>query len=113
MRVRAKTFKNWMKANFSKGELRDLAQHGADTGWHGLTYYSETTKLYRRFADEIWEALVEDAKEYGYRNVFEFIATFRLADAANRTQVENLLVWRSEEHTSELQSREKLVCRLL
>src|SRR5690606_40944928 len=54
MRVRAKTFKNWMKANFSKEQLRDIAQHGADAGWGGLT--------------------------------------------------------RSEEHTSELQSRENLVC---
>src|SRR5690606_26990180 len=80
MRVRAKTFKNWMKANFTKGELRELAQHGAEAGWHGLTYYSETTKLYRRFADEIWEALIEDAREHGYQNVFEFIATFRRAD---------------------------------
>src|SRR5690606_40642319 len=29
------------------------------------------------------------------------------------TREEMKLVWRSEEHTSELQSREKLVCRLL
>jgi len=101
MRVRAKTFKNWMKANFSKEQLRDIAQHGADAGWGGLTYYSDTAALYSRFADEIWEALVEDAEEYGYRNVFEFIATFRLADVANRTQVENLLVWYMAERTAQ------------
>lgn len=101
MRIRSKTFRDWMKANFTKGELSDLAQHGADTGWHGLTYYSETTALYRRFANEIWEALIEDAAEYGYRNVFEFIATFRLANnVANRTQVENLLVWYMAERTA-------------
>ena len=100
MRIRSKTFRDWMKANFTKGELRDLAQHGADTGWHGLTYYADTKALYRRFADEIWEALVEDAEEYGYRNVFEFIAEFRRADVANRTQVENLLVWYMAERTA-------------
>ena len=100
MRIRAKTFRDWMKANFSKGELRELAQHGAEAGWHGLTYYSETTALYRRFADEIWETLIKDAEEHGYRNVFEFIATFRLADVANREQVENLLVWYMAERTA-------------
>jgi len=100
MRIRAKTFRDWMKANFSKGELRELAQHGAEAGWHGLTYYSETTKLYRRFADEIWETLIKDAEEYGYRNVFQYTATFRLADVPNRTQAENLLVWYMAERTA-------------
>jgi len=100
MRIRAKTFKNWMKANFTKGELRELAQHGAAVGWRGLTYYSETSALYRRFSEEIWETLIKDAEEYGYRNVFEFIATFRLADVANREQVENLLVWYMAERTA-------------
>src|SRR5690606_41808236 len=33
--------------------------------------------------------------------------------AAYRTQINELLLARSEEHTSELQSRENLVCRLL
>ena len=101
MRIRAKTFRDWMKANFTKGQLRELAQHGAEAGWPRLTYYNETAALYRRFADEIWEALVEDAEECGYRNVFEFIATFRLADVANRTQVENLLVWYMAERTAQ------------
>ena len=101
MRIRAKTFRDWMMANFTKGELRELAQHGAEAGWHGLTYYSETAALYRRFSDEIWETLIKDAQEYGYRNVFEFIATFRLADVANREQVENLLVWYMAERTAQ------------
>jgi len=101
MRIRAKTFRDWMKANFTKGELRELAQHGAEAGWHGLTYYAETAALYRRFADEIWDALVEDAEECGYQNVFEFIATFRGADVANREQVENLLVWYMAERTAQ------------
>jgi len=100
MRIRAKTFKNWMKANFTKGELRELAQYGAGTGWHGLTYYSETAALYRRFSNEIWEALIKDAQEYGYRNVFEFIAELRGADVSDRTQVENLLVWYMAERTA-------------
>lgn len=101
MRIRAKTFRDWMKANFTKGELHELAQYGAATGWHGLTYYSETTALYRRFANEIWETLIKDAEECGYRNVFEFISTFRRADVANREQVENLLVWYMAERTAQ------------
>ena len=102
MRIRAKTFRDWMKAHFTKGELLDLAQYGADAGWPRLTYYNETAALYRRFANEIWETLIEDAEEYGYQNVFEFLATFRLANnVANREQVENLLVWYMAERTAQ------------
>jgi hypothetical protein len=93
MIIRAKTFRDWMKANFDKQTLRDLAEYGVQGGFPGLTYYSDTTKLYEKFKDEIWESLIDEAEEYGYKNVYEFIATFNGADVGNCTQHENLLVW--------------------
>lgn len=101
MKIRAKTFKNWMKANFSKDQLRDIARYGADTGWGGLTYYSDTSALYRRFADEIWEALAEDAEALGHANVAEFIASFSRSDMlTSRQGFEQLVVWYMAERTA-------------
>ena len=48
MIIRAKNFAAWMKRNLSKGQLKDLAAHGADAGWPGLTYYKDTCKLYEK-----------------------------------------------------------------
>lgn len=76
MIIKAKTFKNWMLANFSKQELNDLANHGANAGWHGLTYYSDTVKLFEKFKDEIFESLVQDTEDFGYSNIYELLATF-------------------------------------
>src|SRR5690606_37533492 len=42
----------------------------------------------------------------------EFVGGLRVTDAETMEIVQMVLVGRSEEHTSELQSREKLVCRL-
>src|SRR5690606_39674557 len=44
------------------------------------------------------------------------LATFEVSCDWNRNLCETMVIWnswRSEEHTSELQSRENLVCRLL
>src|SRR2546421_3322736 len=35
------------------------------------------------------------------------------AQSVEQVQCQNIVLWRSEEHTSELQSRSDLVCRLL
>jgi len=100
MRIRAKTFKGWLKANFSKQELGDLARYGANAGWPGLTHYADTCKLYDRFKGEIWEALLDDTEEFGYKNPFELIATFNGADVGSCEDVETLLVWYMAERTA-------------
>src|SRR2546429_4597163 len=54
------------------------------------------------------------AMQVGFALGFMFVATGRGQEAAGFTEVTpNVLVFRSEEHTSELQSRLHLVCRLL
>jgi len=99
MIVRSKTFEDWMKANFSKGELRELADN-VDAGWHGLTYYQDTCKLYSKFKDEIWEALITDSEEFGYSTVLEYIGTFISANVGDCRQFENFLVWYIAERTA-------------
>jgi hypothetical protein len=74
--------------------LRDLAEHGADAGWPGLTYYTDTSALYRAHADEIWDALYEDAQDMGEPHPLALVATLGGAEnVANDYQLENLLVW--------------------
>jgi hypothetical protein len=101
MRIRARTFEDWMRANFSKSDLQDMTTHGVDSGFGGLTYYSDTIKLYDRFADEIWNALWEDAQCAGYNNVLQFITdNFRCSDVSCDAEFKNLLVWYMAERTA-------------
>jgi hypothetical protein len=82
-----------MKENYDLDTLKDIVEHGVSAGFPGLSYYSDTCTLYELFKDEIWERLVDDADEFGYKNVYEFIATFNGANVGNCVQHENLLVW--------------------
>lgn len=94
MIIKAKNFKDWMKANFTKQELQDMINYGVDTGYNKLTYYKDTVKLYEKFKEEIWDSLISDAIEYGYNNVYEFIASFKYANGVNSYEEHaNLLVW--------------------
>ena len=93
VRIRARSFRDWMLANFTKSDLRDMVMHGVDGGFGGLTYYSDTCKLYDRFADEIWDALWEDAQNFGHNNVLQYIADkFRNSDVSSDAEFKNLLV---------------------
>ena len=64
--IRANTFRQWFKANFSASQIRDIAKYGADAGWNHLTYTSDYIKIFDKFSNEIWEMAAEDAKLLGY-----------------------------------------------
>lgn len=101
MIVRSKTFRNWMKANFTRQDLKDMVTHGVSSGFSGLIYYTETAKLYDKFSDEIWDALYDDAQNMGYNNVLQFIVEcFRDSDVASDAQFKNMLVWYMAERTA-------------
>ncbi|MEK6705191.1 MAG: hypothetical protein AABZ06_05335 [Bdellovibrionota bacterium] len=96
MRIRSKTFKQWMLRSFSKTALRDIATKGARMGCPGMLYYRDTSHLYQRFKDEIWNILVDDMKVSDYDNIFDFIVqTFskRSKEVETKNQFEALLVW--------------------
>lgn len=99
MIIRAKTFKAWFKTNL-KDYAEDIANHGADCGYPGITYYTDTCALYNKFKDEIWEALINDAESYG-QNVFKMIAGFSGAkNVSDVTTFENLMTWYMAERTA-------------
>ena len=97
----APTFKDWMLEQFDRCELRDIAQHGANGGWSGITYYKDTVELYERFSDGLWEMLEEDAEAHGHKNPFELIATFGgAANVSNDITFKNLIVWYAAERVA-------------
>ena len=100
MIIRAKTFKAWMQANYTKTELQDVVRYGADVGHTGMVYYSETTKLYARFKQEIWAVLLEEASDLG-TSPLQMIACFnRASEVETANHFENLLVWFMAEVTA-------------
>ena len=44
----AQTFRSWLTETLDTDQIEDLAGHGADAGWPGLTYTSECCCLHRR-----------------------------------------------------------------
>lgn len=93
IKTKAKSFEGWFRRNFTKDEMRDMVEHGANVGFHSITYYSDTVSLYDRFVDDIWEMLWSDAEQYG-QTILEFIASFNGAkDVGGDEQFKNLLVW--------------------
>jgi len=74
MRIWASTFKDWMKANFTHKELKDIATNGVVGGtFSGLDNYIDTTHLYNKFHRELWAIVISDAWSYGYKNPYSFL----------------------------------------
>lgn len=89
-----KTFKEWLLATLDRDQLCDLVNHGADTGWPGLSYTRECVELFDRYGDEIWSLAVEQAESMGEGNVAHMVSHFRRADMLDTLDTfKNLMVW--------------------
>lgn len=94
------SFSAWMIRNFSADERKDIVEHGANCGYHHLTYYTDTVKLHDKFENEIWDKLYDDAENQGM-STMELIASFNGGkDIGNLSQLKNLLVWYIAEETA-------------
>lgn len=56
--------------------LSDITNHGADCGFTGFTYYSDTCEFTFKHWEEIWELAQEQASSSGTATVSEFISGF-------------------------------------
>ena len=101
--------------------LEDIMNHGADAGYAGLTYYSDTCQFYKRNKSDIIEVARNLADDLG-ENLFDMIAGFnclktdnaddrrKLMDEIGRTvygrinqddtQVANALTWFAAEEVA-------------
>ena len=55
----------------------DVANHGANTGWGGFTYYKETYTFTKRNLSEIMEMAKSQAEDLGEADEFKMISGFR------------------------------------
>lgn len=51
--------------HLDREQLADVARHGADAGWSGFTYYSETCQFYKAHKAEIIELAKQTADDLG------------------------------------------------
>ncbi len=94
--MKQNAFREYIKTEYAEN-LPDIAQFGCSGGVSGMTYYSETVKLFDEYREDIFEILGEMADEMG-QNVCELIASFNgAADVGNFEQFANLCVWASVE----------------
>src|SRR5471030_561947 len=88
------SFEAWMKKNFDRDQLKDIAQYGTQGGFPRLTYYKDTTALYQKYHEYIWDMVTDDANGMGCAHPLEMIATFGgAANVDSRITFENLMVW--------------------
>ena len=96
------TFLAWLQETLDADQINDLAHFGADTGWPGLTYTTDCVELYDYYADEIREALNEDAESFGYDSPEALMATFARKDMLwSEDGRRSLLVWYLAERTAQ------------
>ena len=94
-------FRSWLTKTLDPDQIEDLAGHGADAGWPGLTDTSECVELFDRFQEEIREALNEDAEAFGFDSPEAFVATFGRSDMLwSEDGRKNLLAWYMAERTA-------------
>ena len=94
-------FRAWLLNTLDAEQIEDLAGHGADAGWPGMTYTSDCVELFERFHEEIREALNEDAEAFGFDCPEAFIATFSRSDMLwSEDGRKNLLAWFMAERTA-------------
>ena len=76
------------------GQLKDLASHGADSGWPGLTYTRDCVALFDAHASTIWEMAVVMAEDMGDGNVAQMIGGFGRSDMVDDWDTfRNLMAW--------------------
>ncbi len=98
-----------------KERAQDVANHGADGGFSGFTYYTETVAFAKRQRTNILAMAGDQASDFGSNSVYSLIAGFNclgeysatdVAEAihnprsTNGQQVLNALAWYALEETA-------------
>ena len=73
-----------------KRELKQIAEHGADYGVPGFTYYNETVSFFKRYRKEIISLVEEMAEELGETPI-SFVKAFRCLDGVEEKEVAQTL----------------------
>lgn len=64
----------------NREELADVAKHGADAGWSGFAYYTDTNAFYKAHKADILELAKQCAEDFG-REMLVMVQGFRCINA--------------------------------
>ena len=80
-------FKQFILDNYSFDQLFDMARFGRSGGVEGMVYYSETSDIYRDYAEELHDILEE------YRAEMDEMPGYITDALGNHMRFENSVVW--------------------
>ena len=83
------------------GSLKDVANNGADAGFVGFTYYSDTCKFFDDNKDLIMEQLLEDRWSIGYKSLTEMLSSFKCFKGVDTYNIEAFLINSDDESNEE------------
>ena len=79
----------------------DIVNHGADSGFSGFIYYSDTVPFGEKLRTYIKPYMVDMAAEFGLDGVYSLMATFKCCNDLNADQVAD--AWASAEDDNHIQ----------
>ena len=83
------------------GILKNVANYGADAGFVGFTYYSDTCKFFDDNKDLIFEQLLNDRINIGYNSLAEMLSSFRCFKYVDTYDIEAFLINSDDESNNE------------
>ena len=87
--------------NKENASTLNIASYGADAGFVGFTYYSDTCKFFDDNKDLIFEQLLEDRANVGYNSLTEMLSSFRCFKDVDTYDIEAFLINSDDESNEE------------
>ena len=81
--------------------LKDIANYGADAGFVGFTYYSDTCKFFDDNKELIFKQLLDDRVNIGYNSLTEMLSSFRCFKDVDTYDIEAFLINSDDESNNE------------
>lgn len=81
--------RKWLAENYDVETLNEIVGYGVNSGFPGLSYYSDTVALYNEFDTDIWDIVTEFRDDYGY----PLADSIKLDECYSHTQFANNMVW--------------------
>ena len=66
-------------SRIGKDSIEDVINHGADSGFSGFIYYTDTVKFYRKYREDINQWIKESWEDIGYKSALDMVKSFRCA----------------------------------
>ena len=81
--------------------LKDVSNYGADAGFVGFTYYSDTCKFFDDNKDLIMGQLLDDRASIGYNSLTEMLSSFKCFKDVDTYNIEAFLINSDDESNEE------------